>query len=184
MRVIAGTARGHRLRVPDKGTRPTSERVREAMFSRLDHFGVLNGARVLDLYAGSGSLGIEALSRGALSAVFVDSARSATRVCQENLKTTGFLAVSRVHTTTVASFLRPAKKPRTFDLVFVDPPYDFDKTTEVPELLGAGWLAEGAVVMWENPADHPPLAWAKGFSDLGVRVYGDTRLNFGEFQGV
>lgn len=183
MRVIAGTARGHRLRVPDKGTRPTSERVREAMFSRLDHLGVLTGARVLDLYAGSGSLGIEALSRGALSAVFVDSARSATRVCQENLRSTGFHAESRVHTTQVVTFLRRAKKKHTFDLVFIDPPYDYDKTTEVLGLLGAGWLVDGAVVMWENAVDQPPVDWATGFNDLGLRVYGDTRLNFGEFQG-
>ena len=95
-RIVAGRAGGRSLKVPPKGTRPTSDRVREAMFSRLEHYDVVDGARVLDLFAGSGALGLEAASRGAAAVVLVDASRQAADVCRANAATTGLTAVVTV----------------------------------------------------------------------------------------
>src|SRR5690625_4145461 len=129
-RVIAGSARGVRLRVPAKGTRPTADRVREAMFSRLGHLDALHDARVLDLYAGSGALGIEALSRGARSAVFVEKSAQAARVCRENLAAAGLQG--RVHVAAVATFLSGPARP--FHTVLADPPYDVADSGKILDL--------------------------------------------------
>ncbi len=179
-RIIAGSARGHRLRVPPKGTRPTSDRVREAMFSRLEHLDAIADARVLDLYAGSGALGLEALSRGARSAVFVEAHSGAARVCQANLRTTGFLDRGAVHTSPVVKFLGNPPPELPFHTVLADPPYDLDEAHEALTLLTAGWLAPEAVIMWEQPAKDAPVLWPAPLRDLGGRVYGETRLNFAE----
>jgi len=183
MRVIAGQARGRRLHVPQSGTRPTSQRVREAMFSRLDHYGGLTGARVLDLFAGSGALGIEALSRGATSAMFVDAGKAASRVCQRNLAATGFGKVGRVHTGDVVAFLSAGRPGEGFDLVFVDPPVHLKVFEKIITSLSHGWLNAGALIIWEQINDPTPVMWPDSFDDLGSRDYGDTRLNFGEYLG-
>lgn len=179
-RIIAGAVRGHPLRVPQKGTRPTSERVREAMFSRLEHLGAIDGARVLDLYSGSGALGIEALSRGAASAVFVETNPGAARISQSNLKAAGFDDRGVVHTSSVRKFLTGRAPELPFHTVVADPPYDVDEASEVLALLVDGWLSAEAVLMWEQPSKQPALTWPEGLRDLGARVYGEARLNFAE----
>lgn len=178
-RIIAGTAKGQQLRVPAKGTRPTSDRVREAMFSRLEHLDALTKARVLDLYAGSGALGIEALSRGATAATFVEAHAGAARVCEANLRALEFGDRGVVHAQQVRTFLREGAPERTFHTVLADPPYDLDEAAEIIALL-AGWLAPDAVIMWEQPARAEALTWPEPLRDLGARVYGETRLNFAE----
>src|SRR6184192_3588038 len=122
-RIVAGKADGRRLKAPAKGTRPTSERVREALFNALETAGELDGVRVLDLYAGSGALGLEALSRGAADALFVEADRRAVDVLRGNVAALGLggtVRAGQVETVVAA----PA--PRTFDLVLADPPYAVD----------------------------------------------------------
>lgn len=182
-RIIAGSARGRRLHVPARGTRPTSDRVREAMFSRLEHLDAIREARVLDLYAGSGALGIEALSRGASSAVFVEAGTDAARVCQANLRTTGFADRGEVRQLPVRRFLGQRAPGAGFHTVLADPPYDLDEALGVLGLLGRGWLAPEAVIMWEQPSKAPALSWPDALRDLGARVYGEARLNFAELPG-
>lgn len=177
-RVIAGSARGVRLKVPARGTRPTADRVREAMFSRLGHLDALREARVLDLYAGSGALGIEALSRGAHSAVFVERSAQAAKVCRENLAAAGFQG--QVHVAAVAAFLTGSAPASPFHTVLADPPYDASDSAKILDLLMSGWLAPEAVIMWEQPSKAAPLAWPEGLRDLGAKVYGEARLNFAE----
>ena len=121
-RIIAGDFGGRKLAVPKVGTRPTTDRVREAIFSRLDHADALRGARVLDLYAGSGALGLESLSRGAAEATFVESATPAVRVVEGNIKEFGLGTRATVVRERVLPFLERTTK--TFTLAFLDPPYD------------------------------------------------------------
>lgn len=169
--------------MPRTGTRPTSERVREALFSRLEHEGVLDGARVLDLCAGSGALGLEAASRGATDVTLVDSARSATRVCQRNARTLGLPGV-RVVTARAAGFLAgPAGAP--VDLVLLDPPYDVAET-ELSAMLAPlvrqedPWLAPGALVVVERSTRSAEPAWPAGLRRVTARRYGETRVWFAE----
>lgn len=180
MRIIAGSARGKQLKVPPKGTRPTSDRVREAMFSRLEHLDAIHDARVLDLYAGSGALGIEALSRGAASATFVEAHAKAAKVCLDNLKALGLETNARLELAKVKTFLAKASEGHTFHTVLADPPYEAKDAEEVVALLLNGWLAVDAVIMWEQPASDPPIAWPSPLRDLGAKTYGDTRINFAE----
>ncbi len=170
MRVVAGTHRGRRLHRPaGVQTRPTADRVREALFSML---GDVTGADVLDLFAGSGALGIEALSRGAAGAVFVDASRVAADVVTRNLADLGLDAL--VHRTDALGYLRGHGGQSRFDLVFLDPPYD----SAVPlgpglaELL-PGTLAEHAVIVTES-SDRTPLELP--FTLVKERAYGDTRI--------
>ena len=166
MRVIAGSARGTRLgRVP-AGVRPVSDRVREGLFSSLG--GRLEGARVLDLYAGTGALGIEALSRGAEDAVFVDSSQDAVTAVRDNLARTGFGDRAAVRRSDVRRFLeREDADPEGFDLVFLDPPYEsrgseLDPVLELLDLKPL--LREGFTVVLSRGSrsskDVIPLHWA------------------------
>ena len=176
-RIVAGAAGGRTLTVPRGETRPTSERVREALFSRLEHRGVVDGARVLDLYAGSGALGLEAASRGAAAVTLVDSARPAVAACRRNITTLGLSQVSVVGST-VRSFL--AGEPSTaYDLVLIDPPYDVSED-DVGELLARlpAWLAPGAVVVVERSRRSPEPTWPAGLEPTDERRYGDTTLWF------
>jgi 16S rRNA (guanine966-N2)-methyltransferase len=166
MRVIAGSARGTRLgRVP-AGVRPVSDRVREGLFSSLG--GRLEGARVLDLYAGTGALGIEALSRGAEDAVFVDASPAAVTAVRDNLARTGLEDRATVHRSDVRRFLeREAADPEGFDLVFLDPPYESggSQLDPVLELLDVNpLLREGFTVVLSRGSrsskDVIPLHWA------------------------
>ncbi|VEG25569.1 Ribosomal RNA small subunit methyltransferase D [Actinomyces howellii] len=182
-RIVAGRAGGRRIAVPRAGTRPTSERVREALFSRLAHDGVLDGARVLDLCAGSGALGLEAASRGAAEVVLVDSARQATRVCESNARS---LALDGVRTVTARaeSFLAGAAAAPC-DLVLLDPPYDLGEAdlAGLLRLLARRqdpWLADTGVVVVERSARSPEPEWPDGLVRVATRRYGETALWFAE----
>lgn len=177
-RIIAGAAGGTGIAVPAAGTRPTSDRVREALFSALDAADLLAGARVADLYAGSGALGLEAASRGASSVDLVESAAGAASVARRNAELVaragGLRAPLRVHRASVAAFLRAPRGP--YDLVFLDPPYDLteDDLTEALGLLAAH-LAPDAVVIVERGRRSPEPAWSDaGLDPLRSRAYGDT----------
>ena len=176
MRVVAGIYGGRRLRAPrGETTRPTSDRVREALFSILE--AELEGARVLDLYAGSGALGIEALSRGAQSATFVDSAPRAIAAIKANLATVG--AQADVHRTDALRFLRAAPAHgRQYDLVLLDPPYALAARLgpELSEAL-APVLATGATVVSESDR-RAPLDLDLSLHD--ERRYGDTLIRIHE----
>lgn len=180
-RIIAGSAGGRRLRTPPgSGTRPTSDRVREALFSRLAHLDALTGAHVLDLYAGSGALGLEALSRGAASAQLVESDRRAAQVCRENAAATGLSGV-RVQASTVERFLATGGGG-SVDLAFLDPPYDLDepRLQSVLEAL-IEWLAPDALVVVERSARSPEPIWPADVELLGPRRHGETTLWLAEY---
>jgi 16S rRNA (guanine966-N2)-methyltransferase len=168
MRVVAGEFKGRRLRAPrGTRTRPTADRVREALFSML---GELSGARVLDLYAGTGALGIEALSRGAASAIFVERDPEAALAIEENLRSLGL--DEPVRRQDALRFV--ARGEGTFDLVFCDPPYD-----SVPRVAGPlaerlpALLARGARIVTESDKRSP---LELPFPLLAERTYGDTRI--------
>jgi 16S rRNA (guanine966-N2)-methyltransferase len=177
LRVIGGAAGGRRLVAPKGDARPTADRVKESLFAALGA-ARLDGAVVLDLYAGSGALGIEALSRGAARAVFVDNDRRAHDALRANLEATGFTERAQVRRMSASSFGRRADADGPFDLVFVDPPYDLDTTELCATLLAlarSGCLTVDATVVVETRRTEPPVlpdGWAVGWT----RVYGDTLL--------
>ena len=177
-RVIAGEAGGLRLAAP-KGTRtrPTADRVKESVFAALGP-GTLLGAAVLDIYSGSGALGIEALSRGATSALLVDRDPLAVDTIRRNLRTTGLKDRARVQRRGVGTLVRAAPPPDApFDLVFCDPPYDepASKLGAVLDALAApGWLAEDAIMVVERSASTGPPPVPPGWGVTWSRVYGDT----------
>ncbi len=176
-RIIAGTAGGRSLKVPPgTGTRPTSDRVREALFSALDAREVLRGAAVLDLYAGSGALGLEAASRGASRVVLVESDRRASALITSNAGALGLHA--EVAARTVRSYL--AGPASAFDLVLLDPPYPLAEDELAGDLaaLADGWLSEGAVVVVERSSRSPEPTWPPGLERTGRKVYGETVLWF------
>lgn len=173
MRVIAGTARGRKLMTIDgQETRPTGDRVKEGMFSTL-HFR-LPGASVLDLFAGSGQLGIEALSRGASYCLFVDSARDCTNIIIDNLKNCGLFKDSRVACMDVFSFL--VAKGDQFDIIVMDPPYAVDRREELLS-LAAKRLRDGGVVLYESSADEKPPEKADGLLKKKEYRYGKTAVS-------
>ena len=180
-RVVAGQWGGRRLRTPKgDGTRPTSDRVREAMFSSLEsELGGLDGCRVLDLFAGSGALGLEALSRGAVSADFVESDRRAADVIEANARTLKAAGV-RVHRMSVERFLGDLP-PEPYDLVLLDPPYAME-SDEVGVLLTAlvqaGGLDPDGIVVVER-STRTPFAWPDVLTSLRDKAYGETRLWYG-----
>lgn len=185
-RIIAGAAGGRSLRTPPgEGTRPTSDRVREALFSRLEHLEVLAGSQVLDLYAGSGALGLEALSRGAAQVVLVESNQRAAAVIAANIETVGRgLAAGRaqVRAEKVERLLRTAAIGR-FDLVLIDPPYALtepDLTEVLRALADGGWLASQALVIIERSGRSPEPTWPAALRGDGHKRYGDTTLWFAE----
>mgnify|MGYP000963019208 CR=1 FL=1 len=179
-RIVAGSAKGRTLAVPKSGTRPTSERVREALFSRLDHMNVLEGATVLDLYAGTGALGLEALSRGASSATLVEKASGAARVATANVRSTGLSA--RVVIADSRAYLggRSAEPlSGEVDLVFIDPPYDIaeEEMTAVLEGL-APWIGPDALVVVERSTRAPAPTWPAFLVLEDTRAWGETVAYF------
>ncbi|WP_199430370.1 16S rRNA (guanine(966)-N(2))-methyltransferase RsmD [Qaidamihabitans albus] len=175
-RIVAGKAGGRRLRVPPRGTRPTSEKVREALFNALEVAGELTGARVLDLYAGSGALGLEALSRGAAEALFVEADRRAAEILRSNVGALG-LGGSVRHGKAETVLAEPAAEP--FDLVVADPPYaagDDRLAAVLAALAGGGWIADGGLVVVERAWRDGEPAWPPGFAPLRAKRYGDTGL--------
>lgn len=191
MRIVAGSLGGRTLVVPSKGTRPTSDRVREAIFSRLDHLDVLDGARVLDLYAGSGALGLEAASRGARHVTLVDSARAAVAAARKNVADLGLAPRVRVvagpaerYTGALADAPHPSGD--RLDLVFLDPPYDLSDdglARVLRDLAAPGVLAPGAVVVVERSARSPEPAWPDGLAPFGRKPYGETVVHYAEPAG-
>jgi 16S rRNA (guanine966-N2)-methyltransferase len=175
LRVVGGSAGGRRLVAPRTDVRPTTDRVKEALFNVLGRSVV--DARVLDLFAGTGALGIEALSRGAAHAAFVDADRLAVAAVRENLDRLGFADRATVERVPARTFLARAAPGEPFDLVLLDPPYDVagEEVTGVLAALAApGWLAAGATVAVERPraagAPGLPAGWQSRFE----RSYGDT----------
>ena len=185
VRIVAGTAGGRRLAVPPHGTRPTSDRVREAVFSAVEARRDLEGVRVLDLYAGSGALGLEALSRGAAHVRFVESDRRAAAVLRRNVEALGLGgpggSAVEVSVTDVPVLLHGgADQP--YDVVLADPPYALDDgavSAVLSALTSGGWLAPAALIVVERAARALPPAWPDGVFELMNRRYGDTAVYYG-----
>ncbi|HEY2450782.1 MAG TPA: 16S rRNA (guanine(966)-N(2))-methyltransferase RsmD [Mycobacterium sp.] len=180
-RIIGGIAGGRRIAVPPRGTRPTTDRVRESLFNIVTARRDLTGMSVLDLYAGSGALGLEALSRGAASALFVESDHRAATVLARNIATLGLAGATPRRGLVAAVLAGGAATP--VDLVLADPPYEVE-TAEVHAVLAAltthGWAHDGTLVVVERAAGGAPLSWPPGWQPWPPRVYGDTRLELAE----
>ncbi|WP_205796984.1 16S rRNA (guanine(966)-N(2))-methyltransferase RsmD [Microbacterium enclense] len=181
-RIISGRAGGTVLDVPAKGTRPTSDRVRESLFGALESADLVEGARVLDLYAGSGALGLESLSRGAVSADLVELSGPAAALIRKNadrLRTAGVPGTARVHRANAATYAETATAE--WDLVFLDPPYDVPDTEITRALVGvAPRLSPDAAVIVERAKRSSPPDWdAAGLEPDRHRTYGDTTLWWG-----
>lgn len=182
-RIVAGVARGRRLSVPPgRGTRPTADRAREALFSTvLAELGSLAGRQVLDLYAGSGAVGLEALSRGAAGALLVESDARAAQVLRANVRAVG-LPGAEVRTERVERLVSTSRRGDAYDLVFLDPPYDVPDH-QVGDVLAAlvthGWLAPDALVAVERPTRGGWAGWPPGVEGLRVRRYGEASLWYG-----
>lgn len=184
-RIIAGTFGGRTLATP-KGpdTRPTTDRVREAVFSRVESLLELTGARVLDLYAGSGALGLEAVSRGAGSAVLVEADRRTARVVEANVAALGVGALATVLAEKVDRVLeRGPGGGGPFDLVLLDPPYPLGEeelTHTLGLLVSAEWLAPDSLVVVERSARSPEPTWPDGLALIRSRAYGETSVHLAE----
>lgn len=189
-RIVAGAARGRRLRVPPgTTTRPTSDRVREALFSSLESLlDGLDGARVLDLYAGSGALGLEALSRGATHVTFIENDARAVRTIKANVAAVGLPGATVVQgpVERVLATGDGNADERPYDLVMADPPYALGESElgAVLARLTAGWLAAEAVVVVERDRRGEPVRWPDGLNGLRERAYGETVLWYGRSVGA
>jgi 16S rRNA (guanine966-N2)-methyltransferase len=180
-RIVAGAAKGRRIAVPPgRTTRPTSDRTREALFSAVSSLMDLDGARVLDLYAGSGAVGLEALSRGAVHALLVESDATALRILRDNASALA-LAGAQVRAGRAEQVAAGAQS-EPYDFVFADPPYALPagELAAVLEALDAnGWLAPGAVVVVERASRDPEWVWPKTLAALRSRRYGEGTLWYG-----
>lgn len=179
---MAGQFGGRTLQVPVRGTRPTSERVREAMFSRLEHSGVLFDARVLDLYAGSGALGLEAVSRGASSAVLVEASRAAADVTRRNVAALRADTV-RVVVDRAEKFVQAgaAGGVDLWDVVFADPPYDLSEEDLATVLASAAAAtASGGMLVVERAKRSAEPTWPVGWECAARKVYGETTVYYAE----
>ncbi|MFI5978546.1 16S rRNA (guanine(966)-N(2))-methyltransferase RsmD [Streptomyces sp. NPDC051452] len=183
-RVIAGVAGGRRLSVPPgTGTRPTSDRAREALFSTWQSLlgGALDGERVLDLYAGSGAVGLEALSRGASHTLLVEADTRAAKTVRDNVRGLG-LPGAEVRTGKAEQVIRTAPPAEPYDLVFLDPPYavgDDDLREILLTLRTGGWLAGEALVTVERSTRGGEFHWPDGFEALRSRRYGEGTFWYG-----
>ncbi|WP_026145853.1 16S rRNA (guanine(966)-N(2))-methyltransferase RsmD [Nocardioides sp. Iso805N] len=181
-RIIGGTAGGRRLTTPRGAqTRPTSDRVREALFSAIESWcGSLQGLRFLDLYAGSGAVGLEAWSRGAGVVTLVEQDKKTAGIIASNAATLGF-GRANVITSAVATAL--AKSPAApYDIVFLDPPYPLVEEAldaDLAALAENGWLVPGALVVVERSARSPEPTWPATFEDVRSRKYGESTLWYG-----
>lgn len=185
-RVIAGTAGGRRLAVPPgRGTRPTSDRTREGLFATVGSvLGTLDGARVLDLYAGSGAVGLESLSRGAAHALLVESEARAARTIRENIASLGLPGAVLRQEKVERLVNRPCDEP--YDFVFADPPYSVSNEVIVDVLRALrdnGWLTDDALIAVERESRGKDLVWPPGFEEDRVRRYGESVIWYGHAAG-
>ncbi len=185
MRVISGAAKGRSLVPPhDRRVRPTSDRIKEALFSIIGSLcGDIAGFSILDIFAGTGSLGIEALSRGAGQAVFIDNQRSSAALIKSNLESTGFAKLSEVLIIdATAALVQMASQGRIFDLVFADPPYNKGIALNfLRQLASLSVLADGSIVVIET-SSRENLPQSEGYlQQIDRRIYGDTALAFYSF---
>lgn len=182
-RVIGGEAGGRRLAVPrGTSTRPTSDRAREGLFaSVLSELGSLAGKRVLDLYAGSGAVGLEALSRGAGHVLLVESDARTAAVIKSNVAAVGLAGATVVTDRAERLLARPPDSPDGYDLVFADPPYSVSAAAvaRVLTLLSGGWLAGDALVVVERATRSGPLEWPPGYLTGKSRRYGEATFWYG-----
>lgn len=183
-RIIAGQARGRSIKVPQEGTRPTSDRAREGLFSSLAVRWGFEQSRVLDLFAGSGALGLEAASRGAEEVHLVDASADAIAIIEHNLRVVGH-PKTFVHQMKAGTYLDRAAPREHFDMVLADPPYEFD---DVDGLIGKLMpvLADRAIVVIERHIDSPEPAWPEEFTPTGQklkkRTYGIARMDMAIFE--
>ena len=189
MRIVSGAFRGRPLNTPaGQGTRPTSDRARQAIFNILEHavwsMGV-RGSRVIDLFAGSGALGFEALSRGAAFCLFVETDEAARGAIRETIAALELFGQTRVHRRDAADLgVRPGSDGPGFNLAFLDPPYGLGLgEAALAGLAAGGWVSPGAIVVFERSASEAAFAVA-GFTALDVRDYGAARVNFLRFDGA
>lgn len=183
MRIVGGRFRGRALAAPEgRGVRPTSDRARQAVFNILEHAPWspgLDGRRVIDLFAGSGALGFEALSRGAAFCLFVETDEAARGAVRDTVDALGLFGVTRVHRRDATDLgVRPGSAGEAFDLAFLDPPYRQGLGERaLARLAEGGWLAEGATVVFEDAVDAPVLD-IPGYEALDAREYGVARVRF------
>ena len=182
MRIVAGRFKGRVLVTPSgMATRPTSDRLRETLFNVLAHAydDRISDARVLDLFAGSGALGLEALSRGAVFAQFVEEAPTARGAIKDNIDALGVAGITKVYRRD-ATHLGPLPPDEAFSLVFCDPPYDKGLAARALEsALKGGWLARGALIIVEEKTGAADIL-PEGIKHLETRNYGETSLTFAE----
>jgi 16S rRNA (guanine966-N2)-methyltransferase len=180
MRVVGGRLKGRNLASPaSRDIRPTADRLRESLFNILIHAydDPIGGARVLDLFAGTGALGIEAISRGAKFALFVDNGAEARALMRNNVEALGLGGVTKVYRRD-ATQLGPAHPVEPFSLVFLDPPYAMGLAEKaLASLRDGGWLAPGALLIVED-AKAAAFKAPEGFEELERRAYDDTELVF------
>lgn len=181
MRIVAGTFKGHAIQGPSStATRPTSDRVRESIFNILAHGAAgfdIEGARVLDLFAGTGALGLEAISRGARFCQFVDDSAEARGVIRRNADALGVIGQVKIWRRD-ATQLGPCAPQSPFGMVFADPPYNRGLGEKaLQSLVEGGWLSPGAIVVLEE-AEKAVIADVPGLTLLDQRSYGDTQVRF------
>lgn len=178
-RIVGGTAGGRRLAVPQgRDTRPTSERTREGLFSSLEAIhGTLQGCSFLDLYAGSGAVGLEAASRGAQPVLLVERAPDALAALRNNKAALGFTAVDVIADDVDRVLAELAPTP--FDIVFLDPPYADPVEPAMQKLIDHGWLADDATVVVERATRSGAPIWPATLAEDRVRRYGDSTLWYG-----
>jgi 16S rRNA (guanine966-N2)-methyltransferase len=181
-RIIGGSAGGRRLKAPaGVSTRPTSDRVREALFSAIDsEFGSISGLRFLDLYAGSGAVGLEARSRGAGVVTLVEHDRRTATLIRQNVKALEFSGVEVVVSSAARALAQPPRAP--YDIVFLDPPYPMpvaDVVTSLGSLRDHEWVSHDGLVVVERSSRGPDLEWPEGYVGERTRKYGETLLWYG-----
>ncbi|CAL1692115.1 Ribosomal RNA small subunit methyltransferase D [Brevundimonas subvibrioides] len=183
MRIVSGKLKGRAIVAPEgQGTRPTSDRARQAVFNVLEHAAwaePLQGMRVMDLFAGSGALGFEAMSRGAAFCLFVETDELARGVIRENADAYGLLGTTRVHRRSAVDLgVRPGSDGEAFDLAFLDPPYGKGLGEQsLQRLLDGRWLKPEALVVFERGSDEPEIE-TPGYQRLDARDYGAARVLF------
>ena len=183
MRIVAGSLKARAITAPEgQNTRPTSDRARQAIFNVLEHAAwaePLDGARVIDLYAGSGALGYEAISRGAAFALFVEIEEEARGAIRENADAWGLMGRTRVHRRSATDLgVRPGSAGEAFDIAFLDPPYRKGLGEQtLARLLEGNWLKPGATVVFERGSDEPEIE-TPGYERLDARDYGAARVLF------